>query len=86
MAADLKVVKMQPARSDDTVATLKEIIKQIEEGDISPVRTAVILIACEDGDVEVIPAGPSSDFMHMLAVTQLGQQIVLESILYPEPQ
>lgn len=85
MTADLKVVSLQQEGYKDAVVALKEIIREIESGEIGPVEIGFLMVKTATGDIDSFGFGPRSDSLQVLGLIRCGEQIVIESLIYPEP-
>lgn len=85
MSADLKVVQFQQEGYKDALAALKEIVSQLESGELEAVETGALVILGKGGAVETFGFGPKSDELQVLGALRLGEQVVTEAMLYPEP-
>lgn len=82
---DLKVVELKQEGYKDAVSALKSVIEMLESGELEPCETGALVMLGKGGGVETFGFGPKSDDLQLIGLFRLGEQVILESALYPEP-
>lgn len=85
MSADLKFVPFARDGYSDAISALKCIVEQLESGELEACETGALVIMGKGGAVETFGFGPKSDELQVLGALRLGEQVVTEAMLYPEP-
>lgn len=84
MSADLKVVQFQQEGYKDAISALKNVVAQLESGELEPCETGVLVLMSKNSDVATFGFGPRSEELHVLGLLRLGEQVIIEAALYPE--
>lgn len=68
----------------DAVASLKQIVADLESGELAPVDMGVLVLRGKDGATETFAFGGRADEMSALGLLRVGEQIIVDSCLGDE--
>lgn len=85
MSTDINVVPFKKHVHADAVVALKEVIGMLESGEIESTDVGVLVLMGAKGELNTFDFGPRNEALRVLGLLKLGEQVVIESALYPEP-
>lgn len=81
---DLKVVPIKRDGYSDAIDALKNIIAQLEAGEIEPCETGCVVLMDKSGTFDTLGFGPKSDDLQIIGLLEMGKQVILEAAMYPD--
>ncbi|PWU30719.1 hypothetical protein DK254_00255 [Pseudomonas sp. RW407] len=81
---DLKVVPIKRDGYSDAIDALKNIIAQLESGEIEPCETGCVVLMGKNGTLDTLGFGPKSDDLQVIGLLEMGKQVILEAAMYPD--
>lgn len=82
---DLKIVPIKRDGYSDAIDALKNIIAQLEAGEIEPCETGCVVLMDKSGTLDTLGFGPKSENIQAIGLLEMGKQVILEAAMYPEP-
>lgn len=79
MSADLKVVQLKQDGYKDAISALKNIIEQLESGELQPCETGALVMVGKDGGLDAFGFGPKSDDLQVIGAFRLGEQVIIDA-------
>lgn len=80
MSADLKVVQFQQEGYKDALTALKDIVSQLESGELEAVETGALVLISKSGAVDTFGFGPKSDDLQVIGAFRLGEQVIVDAV------
>lgn len=81
---DLKVVQLRRDNTQDYIQALKAIVTALENGEQPAVETGILVLMSADGLIDTFGFSPRSDDLQVLGLMRLGEQVIIESAMYPD--
>jgi len=82
---DLKVVPLKQEGYKDPIAALKQIIADLESGDMEPLAMAVLVTMSDSQAVDSFAFGrKADDVVTALGLLRVGEQVILDSMIPAE--
>lgn len=81
---DLKVVQLKRDDTQDYIQALKAIVSALESGEQPAVETGILVLMSADGMIDTFGFGPRSDELQIIGLMRLGEQVIIESAMYPD--
>lgn len=81
---DLKVVQLKRDNTQDYIQALKAIVAALENGEQPAVETGILVLMSADVLIDTFGFGPRSDDLQVLGLMRLGEQVIIESAMYPD--
>lgn len=82
---DLKVVPLKREGYKDPIAALKQIIADLESGEMEPLALAVLVTMSDSQAIDSFAFGRrADDIAAALGVLRIGEQVILDSMIEPE--
>jgi hypothetical protein len=79
MSADLKVVPFQQEGYKDAISALKNIVEQLESGELDACETGALVLISKGGAVDTFGFGPKSDDLQVIGAFRLGEQVIVDA-------
>lgn len=79
-----KVVELRQEGWRDGVAALKQIIADLESGELEPIQSGVLVLMDRDGGIATFAFGPRGDEVTSLGLLRIGERIIVDSALGDE--
>lgn len=76
-----KVVPFEREGWRDGVEALKQIVADLESGELAPVSIGVLVLMDRDGAAETFAFGPRADDMAAIGLLRIGEQVIIDSYL-----
>src|SRR5690606_30514420 len=79
-----KVVELRQEGWRDGITALKQIIADLESGELEPIQSGVLVLMGKDGGIETFAFGPRGDDVTSLGLLRIGERIIVDSALEEE--
>ena len=79
-----KVVELRQEGWRDGITALKQIIADLESGELEPIQSGVLVLMGKDGGIETFAFGPRGDDVTSLGLLRIGERIIVDSALEDE--
>ena len=74
-----KVVELRQEGWRDGVTALKQIIADLESGELEPIHAGVLVLMDREGGTETFAFGPRADDITALGLLRIGEQVIIDS-------
>lgn len=81
---DLTVVPFKREPQLDAIEAMKEIISQMESGEIPDIESGGVVMMSKDGQVYSFGFGEKCDDLYLVGLFRLGEQLIIDDCLSGE--
>lgn len=78
---DLTVVPFKREPQSDVIEAMREIVKQMESGEIADIESGGVVMLGKDGTVHSFGFGEKCEDLHLVGLFRLGEQLIIDECL-----